>query len=96
MGCMKEPLPGWIDNFYGPIGASVATYLGLLHVGVHLPNTVLDMIPIDYVVNSILASTWDTAINNSESEVPVYNCCTSSQNPITFGNFPLICADLIF
>ncbi|XP_065171317.1 fatty acyl-CoA reductase wat-like [Atheta coriaria] len=80
----KEPIRGWVDNFYGPIGVAYAVALGLLRT-LHCSKTnPADMVPADYVVNATLATAWVTAqqkqqgkIENLEKEekhrVEVYN-----------------------
>ena len=56
----KEPVPGWINNFYGPTGVVVGAGIGLLR-SLHCDrDNVADIIPADYVVNNIIVAAWDT------------------------------------
>lgn len=57
----KEPVRGWIDNVYGPIGLIVGAGIGIIHT--YLCNTELttDMVPVDLVVNSLICAIKDTA-----------------------------------
>lgn len=51
----------WLDTLIGPGGLVLATALGLLHVMPGNPNNVVDLIPVDYVINCIIGSAWYTA-----------------------------------
>lgn len=46
---------GWIDNIYGATGVAAGAMLGLLRLWRADPNALADLIPIDIVVNTILA-----------------------------------------
>lgn len=58
---MKEPVAGWIDNFYGATGVLVGAALGLLRTLRGKKENRADMVPADYVVNSAIAAVWDIA-----------------------------------
>ncbi|KAL6427792.1 hypothetical protein ACFW04_008310 [Cataglyphis niger] len=51
---LKDPVPGWIDNFNGPIGLlslGAKGFLRVMYIDVHnLQNNV----PIDIVINTII------------------------------------------
>ncbi|XP_046742043.1 fatty acyl-CoA reductase wat-like [Diprion similis] len=96
----KEPVPGWINNVYGATGIVLAVAVGLLHTLHCDPELVADMIPADYVVNTIIVAAWDIAktrcinVDNEVNvmvpeteEVPIYNSVSSCQKPITWGQF---------
>ncbi|VVC29135.1 Hypothetical protein CINCED_3A018521 [Cinara cedri] len=55
----NEPLPAWINNFYGPTGVTAAIGLGLMRVMRVDPNKIADIVPGDYVSNAVLACAWD-------------------------------------
>lgn len=90
-----EPIPGWIDNVYGPTGVVVGAAVGLLHALHCNPKAVADLVPGDFVVNSCLAVAWKTAKtylgNHEEAPVDqlpvVYNYVSSIENPITWEVF---------
>lgn len=63
IGTAYEPIPGWIDNIYGPTGVVVGVGAGLMRVMLADPETVSDLVPVDLVVNSMLAAAWDRAKN---------------------------------
>jgi len=54
-----EPIPGWINNFYGPTGVVAATGIGLMRCMRADSKEIADIIPGDYVSNAVLACAWD-------------------------------------
>ncbi|CAH2101882.1 unnamed protein product [Euphydryas editha] len=91
----KEPIPGWIDNVYGPTGVVVGAAVGLLHVLKCNPKVKADLVPGDFVVNGCIAIAWKTAKNylGNHEEAPVdqlpvvYNYVSSIEKPITWELF---------
>jgi fatty acyl-CoA reductase len=81
----KEPVAGWIDNVSGLTGFIAAWGQGVLRTAACIESKVVDLIPVDVLVNLILASAWHTA-NTSLTDIPVYNCCTGHQNPVMWGD----------
>lgn len=88
----RDPVCGWIDNFYGPTGAIAGAGTGVIRTFRCDPNAVANMVPVDLCVNSIIATGWD--INErynskipGKREIPVYNFCTSKENELTWGEF---------
>lgn len=55
---VEEPIPGWINNIYGPTGVTMATAVGLLHVLQVDANSKANVVPCDYAVNAAIASAW--------------------------------------
>lgn len=49
-------------------------------------NFVADMVPVDIVINLMIAAAWRTATAKPDG-IAIYNCCTGQQNPITWGKF---------
>lgn len=84
----REPVVGWIDNMYGPTGIIVGVGAGLLRVFYGKKENHAELVPVDFVVNGILASAFDIAQNyRNYNEPPVYNFVSSSQNPITWNDY---------
>ncbi|XP_032674186.1 fatty acyl-CoA reductase wat-like [Odontomachus brunneus] len=99
----KEPITGWINNLYGPVGVVMGSGLGLLRTLHCMPENTADLVPADYVIANIIVAGWDTAqrkdtllsvddanpkSRNSETErALIYNCVSSNQNPITWAMF---------
>lgn len=57
----EEPIPGWINNTYGPTGIVAAAGLGLMRTLHCDKNCKADVVPCDYVINALIASAWYTA-----------------------------------
>ncbi|KAK7595541.1 hypothetical protein V9T40_013366 [Parthenolecanium corni] len=95
----KEPLRGWVNNMYGPLGLLLGFGLGILHIYEgDLRDETVDMVPVDMVVNSLICATKEVALNhkiksNLNEAVPIYNYANASQNPITWKYISDICMD---
>lgn len=55
----RDPVCGWIDNFYGPTGAIAGAGTGVIRTLRCDPKAVANMVPVDLCVNSIIAAAWD-------------------------------------
>ncbi|KAG5667599.1 hypothetical protein PVAND_015575 [Polypedilum vanderplanki] len=86
---LNEPFPGWIDNWAGPSPFVFMTAKGLFRHPHMRRDVKLDVIPADLTVNMVLAAGWKVGTDpNARNSVPeIYNCTTSSNNPI-------LCKDL--
>ncbi|XP_064214255.1 putative fatty acyl-CoA reductase CG5065 [Tribolium castaneum] len=60
VGSIKEPVPGWIDNFYGVVGIVLAASLGVLRSLNAKLDAIAPIVPVDYVANVIIAATCKT------------------------------------
>lgn len=81
----KEPYPGWIDNLNGPAGIIVAGGKGVLRTMVTHGEVCADVIPVDVVINIMLAVAWYTAVQRPNS-ILVYNCTSGSLNKLTWDD----------
>ncbi|XP_026465054.1 fatty acyl-CoA reductase 1-like [Ctenocephalides felis] len=70
----KDPLPGWTDNINGPIGLNVASGKGFLRVIRADPAQIVDDMPVDLVINGLVAATWKKGTKRDIENLPVYNC----------------------
>ncbi|XP_073948971.1 putative fatty acyl-CoA reductase CG5065 [Choristoneura fumiferana] len=78
MPALAEPMAGWIDNWQGSIALLTASANGRLSGILGADHNISDLVPVDYVANmAIIVATKCT------NEVAVYQCCTSSVNPLT-------------
>jgi len=57
----KDPIPGWIDNSNGPTKVPLAASLGMVRSFYIDRNRVADIVPVDMVVNAIIAVAWETS-----------------------------------
>ena len=79
----KEPIIGWINNLYGPIGITVGTAIGVLRVVRAGGDINMEAVPVDYCVNALLASTLEIATTKFE-EPKVYNFATHPENKTNY------------
>ena len=84
-----EPCPGWLDGLRMADPLIAAIGKGRLKSLPLDPDVLLDLVPVDVVVNALLASLPRVA---RDGGVQVYQVATSSKNPITLGEL----YDLIF
>ncbi|KAL0103252.1 hypothetical protein PUN28_017513 [Cardiocondyla obscurior] len=86
MPTIKEPMPGWIDNVYGPIGLFLGGGKGILRVACCAKSVSEDLVPADIVVKNILVISWKLALTNSttDSKFFVLNCV--NQFPMAYGS----------
>ena len=80
----REPLPGWVDNFNGPTGMIVATGKGILRHMMYKSKASADIIPVDTVINLMIAIVWYTATLRPNG-ILVYNCTSGSLNRMSWG-----------
>uniref|UniRef100_A0A1B0ARC3 Fatty acyl-CoA reductase n=1 Tax=Glossina palpalis gambiensis TaxID=67801 RepID=A0A1B0ARC3_9MUSC len=83
---LNEPLAGWIDNFNGPTGLLSALAKGLFRSIVCEQNYVADVVPVDIVINLMIAAAWRKATHKTDN-FSIYNCCTGQRHPIKWGEF---------
>ena len=78
---LKHPFPGWIDGFKVADPLIIAYGRGLLPEFPGLPDSILDVIPVDYVVNAILAAAANPAAKNKPE---YYHVASGASNPLPF------------
>jgi HAD superfamily hydrolase (TIGR01490 family) len=78
---LDEPFPGWLEGFRMAEPLILAFGRGILRDFSGLPDSVLDIIPADYVVNTVLA----VAANPPADTKPrVYHAASGTRNPLRF------------
>lgn len=82
---LKDPMPGWIDNFNGPSGLLVAAGKGVLRSMIGDVNAVSDIIPVDLAVNMLVCVGWYAGTKRSQT-IPIFHCTTGTLNPCTWGD----------
>lgn len=92
LSSFKEPVAGWVDNCNGPTGIIAAAGKGVFRTMVCHEDKIADLVPVDIVINLMICAAWSTATDRRMSQnvadtIPVYNCCTGQQNPITWKQF---------
>lgn len=79
---LDEPFAGWAENFNGIVGFLVAASTGIFRVGYGKSEVILDLVPCDFVANSLIAAAAGMAKGENKS-LRIFNCTTSHQQPIT-------------
>ncbi|CAG7787074.1 unnamed protein product, partial [Allacma fusca] len=80
-GAANDPIPGFVDNFTGMSGILAGIMTGCIHTLHFNDEFRLDTVPVDYVVNLILAAACRRAKTSKRSELQIYNL-TSYENPL--------------
>ena len=47
-------------------------------------HAVLDIVPVDIVVNLLISSAWHT-VSNKKNEIQIYHCSTGGLHPFRWG-----------
>ncbi|XP_024886093.1 fatty acyl-CoA reductase 1-like [Temnothorax curvispinosus] len=81
---LKEPMPGWIDNVYGPIGMYIGAGKGILRVGYCNKYLNEDVVPVDIVIKAILVVSWKIGLTTFTGSTFVLNC--TNPKPMTHQN----------
>ena len=86
---LRHPYPGWIDGFKMADPVIIAFGRGVLREFPGLPDSVMDVIPVDLVVNAILA-----AAARPPTTGPAYlHVSSGASNPLTFQNMYVLCRE---
>ncbi|XP_024869946.1 fatty acyl-CoA reductase wat-like [Temnothorax curvispinosus] len=91
---LKEPMPGWIDNVYGPIGLAIGGGKGIIRIGYCNKYTVEDTVPVDIVTKAILVVSWKLGLTNFTAGFTFVLNCTS-QTPMTHQNVIKLCRPIL-
>ncbi|KAF6206838.1 hypothetical protein GE061_018074 [Apolygus lucorum] len=84
---VRDPIPGWIDNLYGPTGVVAGCGAGLIRVLRVELSACSRMVPADLCVNGILASAYKTSLNGPTNDIPIFNFAIVKENPQTAHDF---------
>ncbi|KAJ6639260.1 putative fatty acyl-CoA reductase [Pseudolycoriella hygida] len=85
ISALEEPIPGWIDNFNGPVGLLIACALGILRTTHGDPDIVSDFTPVDTSIKAMIVAAWKRGTKPTSEKIVVYNCSTSLQRKFTTG-----------
>lgn len=85
-GSEKEPIPGWCDNFNGPVGLLTACGIGIMRTMYASHKAELNCVAVDVVAKTLIVAAWKCAMDreqssddrdgNSNDRLPVYNCAS--------------------
>uniref|UniRef100_A0A0A9Y3V1 Fatty acyl-CoA reductase n=3 Tax=Lygus hesperus TaxID=30085 RepID=A0A0A9Y3V1_LYGHE len=82
----KEPMPGWIDNFNGPVGLIIAAGKGVVRVSLCDPDGVPDYMAVDVAIKGMLIAAYKKGISRGTKplgEIDVYNSSSTSKSSIS-------------
>lgn len=79
---LKHPYPGWIDGFKVADPLIAAYGRGMLPEFPALADAILDVIPVDHVVNATLAA---AAAPPPAGQAQYFQVCSGIRNPLRFG-----------
>ncbi|KAJ2951980.1 hypothetical protein O0L34_g4243 [Tuta absoluta] len=82
---LRDPFPGWMENFNGASGAIAPVVRGISRVFCFNRSAKMDFVPVDITIDTLIAAAYELAVEKP-TEVRFYNC-TSMENPITWSFF---------
>lgn len=86
-GTFKDPDEGWVGSANsGHIGFLAGYSKGLFRTMGGDADSVMDLIPCDYVVNAAIALSWFVGTRHIETP-EVIHCTSGEINPLTFGTY---------
>ncbi|KEG15047.1 fatty acyl-CoA reductase [Trypanosoma grayi] len=72
VGCsLKEPFPGWVDALTAAGGLILTTGLGVVKEVLASPEAVSDIVPVDFVVNTIIKALFKTQYYYKSQQVEI-------------------------
>ncbi|XP_024886092.1 fatty acyl-CoA reductase 1-like [Temnothorax curvispinosus] len=81
MPSLKEPMPGWIDNIYGPIGLFIGGGKGLIRIACCNKSVNEDAVPVDIVIKAIIVVTWKLGLTTfTAGSTPFILNCTNQKH----------------
>ncbi|KPI96441.1 Putative fatty acyl-CoA reductase CG5065 [Papilio xuthus] len=82
----REPLPGCVDawNLNSPSGILLGISVGVIHTLRSISDIVLSIVPVDIVINAILAAAWDNTKRPNNENIKIFNV-TGNRNPLQWG-----------
>ncbi|CAH1396789.1 unnamed protein product [Nezara viridula] len=81
---LEEPMPGWIDNLYGPLGLMLGTAKGVVRVTLVDKDSIPDYMAVDIAIKAMIIAAWKKGVSPVNGDVPVYNAASRSKG-ITNG-----------
>ncbi|XP_046651749.1 putative fatty acyl-CoA reductase CG5065 [Daphnia pulicaria] len=90
IAAIREPIPGWVDDFNGHSGLLAGMLKGFINTVKANAELITDLMPVDIPINLMIAAAWDKGIYETSNEtISVYNCSSGTLNPIRWWEFKL-------
>ncbi|XP_047989966.1 putative fatty acyl-CoA reductase CG5065 [Leguminivora glycinivorella] len=88
---VSEPLPGWVDSLNGPVGILLGACKGVIRSMLCDARAVIPIIPVDYVINGLLALAAIEGNKQTRSkDIPIYNLNSGDKKSTTWGEVLLM------
>lgn len=82
IGAVAEPLPGWTNNLNGPFALCVGITKGLVRTTLADKKAVIDMVPLEMVVNGIILAARECIISPQRG-VRVFNASAAHRRTLS-------------
>ncbi|XP_012344105.1 putative fatty acyl-CoA reductase CG5065 [Apis florea] len=83
---IKHPFPGWVDNsIQGITDLTIGACRGIIRVINGNKNNKANIVPIDYVTDTIICVAWHTTLQ-CDNTIKIYNC-TNNGNSLTWDKY---------
>lgn len=80
----KDPFPGWVEKSSRPCDLFIAAGRGYLRSMKGEGHAVLDIVPIDIVINLLITAAWQAGVTKN-NQINIYHCTTGGLNPFRWG-----------
>ncbi|XP_036139891.1 fatty acyl-CoA reductase 1 [Monomorium pharaonis] len=84
---IKEPFPGWIDNYYGPISLCAGIAKGAIQIVYIDKSCYNNIVPVDIVIKAMLVACWKLGLTTftKDSNLFVLNCVNEKRTTHQYG-----------
>lgn len=82
VACFDDPFMGWIDSPAASGGITMGVEMGVMRMVYSHPDAIMDLIPCDFVSNSVLVQTAITAME-PKPKLNVVHSATTTKNAIS-------------
>ncbi|XP_025160232.1 putative fatty acyl-CoA reductase CG5065 isoform X2 [Harpegnathos saltator] len=85
----EEPLVGWTDNYFGPVGLITYYFKGITKYLWIDSKCTANLVPVDKTINALIVSAWDV-FNKSKrrsEKTLIYNYISSNDAPLTWDKY---------
>ncbi|XP_066246160.1 fatty acyl-CoA reductase wat-like [Euwallacea similis] len=84
IAAIKDPIPGYIDNFNGPVGLHLAGATGLLRSVYGDIDIITDHCFVDNIIKLMLVSIWEKGISRDKETITIYHANKSHDLRLTY------------
>ncbi|KAF8790736.1 putative fatty acyl-CoA reductase CG5065 [Argiope bruennichi] len=93
---VREPYPGWIDNYNGPSGFIAMSVKGVLKTLLVKEGVYADWVPVDIVANTLIVAAYSLLTQKeSPSNIRIVNCVCPETKRINWYEVVRICLPIL-